>query len=201
MVMGYIRVSSSEQNEGRQLEMLQGKYGIEKLFKEKVSGKNMERTQLQNMLEYVREGDVVYVCDLSRLSRSVIDLLKVVELLENKGVTLVSLKENFDTNTPSGKLMLSMIGAINEFERTNLLERQREGIEIARRAGVYKGRKPIEIPENYEEVYGAWKQGQITATAAAKALSVSRGTFYNWEKKRNGGRQDNRDGDGENIQE
>ena len=96
------------------------------------------------------------------------------------------MKENFDTSTPTGKLMLTMIGAINEFERMNTLERQREGIAIAKAAGKYKGRKPLEL-DNFSEVYSEWKAGNVTAVAASKALEISRATFYKkvqeYEKK------------------
>ena len=130
MVVAYVRVSTAEQNEARQLEALE-KFNIEKWFTEKVSGKDTKRPKLQAMLDFVREGDVVYVMDFSRLSRSVRDLLSIVDLLNEKNVRLVSLKENLDTSTPTGKLMLTMIGAIAEFERQNTLERQREGVAIA----------------------------------------------------------------------
>lgn len=175
MKVGYVRVSTVEQNEARQLEALE-KFGIEKWYKEKVSGKDTKREQLQLMLDFVREGDEVYVMDFSRLSRSVQDLLGIVDLLNNKKVRLVSIKENLDSSTPTGKLMLTVIGAIAEFERQNLLERQREGIAIAKREGKYKGRKPREL-EQFEEVYKEWVTGKITAVAAAKVLGISRGTF------------------------
>ena len=151
MVVAYVRVSTETQNEARQVEALE-KYGIEKWYVEKVSGKNTEREQLQLLLDFVREGDEVYVMDFSRLSRSVQDLLNIVDLLNKKKVRLVSLKENLDTSTATGKLMLTMIGAISEFERENILERQREGIAIAKREGKYKGRKPV-VPDNFDEVY------------------------------------------------
>lgn len=129
--IAYVRVSTAEQNEARQIEALK-KHNIDKWFTEKVSGKNMNRPQLEAMLDYVREGDTVYIHDFSRLARSTKDLLSIVEQLQEKGVHLVSNKENLDTSTPTGKLMLTMIAAINEFERENLLERQREGIAIAK---------------------------------------------------------------------
>ena len=109
----------------------------------------------------------------------------IVDLLNNKKVRLVSIKENLDSSTPTGKLMLTVIGAIAEFERQNLLERQREGIAIAKREGKYKGRKPREL-EQFEEVYKEWVTGKITAVAAAKVLGISRGTFYLKVKERNG---------------
>ncbi len=142
MKIGYVRVSTIDQNEARQIEGLE-KYEIEKWFTEKVSGKDMNRPELQTMLDFAREGDTIYVHDFSRLARSVSDLLKITEQLQAKGIHLVSNKENIDTSTPTGKLMLTMIAAINEFERTNLLERQREGIAIAKREHKYKGRKAI----------------------------------------------------------
>ena len=130
MNVAYIRVSTAEQNEARQLEALE-KFGIEKWFKEKVSAKDTNRPQLQELLNFVRENDTVYIHDFSRLARNTKDLLEIVEQLTEKNVALVSNKESIDTSTPTGKLMLTMIGAIYEFERQNLLERQKEGIEIA----------------------------------------------------------------------
>ena len=170
MIVAYVRVSTVEQNEARQVEALQ-KHGIEKWYTEKVSGKDTKREQLQLMLDFVREGDVIYTMDFSRLSRSVSDLLNIIETLDNKGVRLVSLKENLDTHTPHGKLMLTVIAAINAFERENLLERQREGIEIAKQQKKYKGRKPKEL-NMFDEVYGLWKSGEITAVSASKGLGI-----------------------------
>ena len=182
MVVAYVRVSTVEQNEARQVEELK-KHGIEKWYMEKVSGKDTKREQLQLMLDFVRESDVVYTMDFSRLSRSVSDLLNIIEILDNKGVRLISLKENLDTHTPHGKLMLTIIAAINEFERMCLLDRQREGIAIARREGKYHGRKPIAL-DNFEKFYDLWKSGEITAVSASKELGISRYTFYNKVKQK-----------------
>lgn len=177
MKVAYVRVSTIEQNEARQIEALE-KHGIEKWFTEKISGKNTHRPELQNMLDYVREGDTIYVHDLSRLARSTKDLLEIVEILDNKKVSLVSNKENIDSSTPTGKLMLTMIGAIAEFERTNLLERQKEGIAIAKKAGKYKGRKPIEIEdERFKNLYSDYMKREITKVELAKELNVSRPTL------------------------
>ena len=137
MKIGYVRVSTVDQNEERQIEGLQ-KYGIDKWYMEKVSGKNADRPELQKMLAEAKEGDAIYVHDFSRLARSTKDLLEIVEDLNSRGIHVVSNKENIDTNTNSGKLMLTMFAAIYEFERTNMLERQAEGIEIAKREGKYK---------------------------------------------------------------
>ena len=182
MRVAYVRVSTVEQNEERQLQALEG-FEIEKWFVEKKSGKNTNREQLTLMLEFVRAGDVIYVMDFSRLSRSVSDLLNIVQTLERKNVRLVSLKENIDTHTPTGKLMLTVIGAIAEFERENLLERQKEGIDIAKKQGRYKGKKRKTL-ENFDEVYNEWKNNNITATSASKLLGVTRATFYNRVKQK-----------------
>lgn len=181
MRVAYVRVSTEEQNEARQIDALK-QYDIEKWYIEKKSGKNTDREQLKLMLDFVREGDEIYIMDFSRLSRSVIDLLGVVQLLEEKKVRLVSLKENIDTHTTTGRLMLSVIGAIAQFERENLLERQREGIKIAKEQGKYHGRKPKQL-DNFPEVYREWKSGNITAVAASKLLGVTRATFYNRVKQ------------------
>ena len=175
MRIAYIRVSDISQNEQRQIEAM-AKYDIEKWFNEKISAKDTNRPKLQELLEYVREGDTVYIHDFSRLARSTKDLLDIVELLNNKGVALVSNKENIDTSTPTGKLMLTMIGAINEFERTNLLERQREGITIAKRNGVYKGRKAVTIP-NFDYHYNRYMSREISKSQLAKELGISRPTL------------------------
>lgn len=175
--IAYVRVSTVEQNTDRQCEGLK-KYGIDKWFIEKISGKNTDRPQLQAMLDYVREDDTVYVHDFSRLARSTKDLLELVELLNSKGVHLVSNKENLDSRTPTGKLMLTMIAAINEFERTNLLERQREGIAIAKEKGVYKGRKPVDVSrEVLMELYEQYMMRKLTKAQMAKELNVSRPTL------------------------
>lgn len=177
MNIGYVRVSTVDQNEARQIEGLQ-KYGIEKWFTEKVSGKNTNRPQLQAMLEFAREGDTVYVHDFSRLARSTKDLLDIVDTLTEKKIHLVSNKEAIDTSTPQGKLMLTMIAAIYEFERTNMLERQREGIAIAKANHVYKGRKEIKVdPDQWKKLHEQYMRREINKVQFAKALNVSRPTL------------------------
>lgn len=177
MIVCYIRVSTIEQNEARQKEAMQGK-GIEKYYIEKVSAKDTNRPKLQEMLEYVREGDTIYIHDFSRLARSTKDLLDIVELLNKKGVILKSNKENLDTSTPTGKLMLTMIGAINEFERQNLLERQREGIAIAKREGKFKGGQVKQISEErFAECYAEYKERKINKSKLAQRLEISRPTL------------------------
>lgn len=176
MKIAYVRVSSVEQNEARQIEALE-KFGIEKWFTEKVSGKNTNRPQLQEMLAFAREGDTVYIHDFSRLARSTKDLLTLVETFQSRGITLISNKENIDTSTPTGKLMLTMIAAINEFERLNLLERQREGVAIAKRNGIYKGRKPAETDDKFKKLYQQYIGREINKTEFSKLLGVSRPTL------------------------
>ena len=175
MIVGYVRVSTVEQNESRQLITME-KYNVEKIFSEKVSAKDTNREELNKMLEFVREGDTIVIHDFSRLARSTKDLLRIVELLEDKKVNLISAKENIDSSTPTGKLMLTMIGAINEFERTNMLERQREGIAIAKEQGKYKGRKEVKI-DNFEEYYTRYLSRELNKTQLAKELNVSRPTL------------------------
>lgn len=177
MIIGYVRVSSIDQNNARQKEALK-KYNIERLYEEKASGKDMERPELKSMLDFVREGDTVVVHDLSRLARNTKDLLTIVEDLKDRGITLISNKENLDTSTPTGRLMITMIGAIYEFERENLLERQREGIAIAKAKGKYKGRKKIKIPESrFNDLYIRYQKGEISKKQMAEALEISRPTL------------------------
>lgn len=177
MRVAYVRVSTVEQNEARQLEALE-KHNIEKWYIEKVSGKDTNRPKLQEMLDYVREGDTVYIHDFSRLARSTKDLLEILEELTGKGVALVSNKENLDTSTSTGKLMLTVIAAINEFERQNLLERQKEGIEIAKREGKFKGGQVKQIDDAaFNAAYEKYKNRELNKTQFAAALKISRPTL------------------------
>ena len=175
MNIAYVRVSTVEQNEGRQLESLK-KHNIDKWFSEKISGKDTNRPQFQMMLEFAREGDTIFIHDFSRIARSTKDLLEIVEKLNDKKVNLVSEKENIDTSTPTGKLMLTMIGAINEFERTNLLERQREGIALAKKEHKFKGRKEVKI-EGFENHYERYMRREVSKAQLAKELNISRPTL------------------------
>lgn len=182
--LAYVRVSTTEQNYQRQREALE-KYNIDKWFEEKVSAKDKKRKQLQAMLDYCREGDTIYVHDFSRLARSTKDLLEIVEFIKEKGVHLVSNKENIDSSTPNGKLMLTMIGAIYEFERENLLERQREGIAIAKRAGKYKGGQVKKIDDAlFEKHYAEYMERKINKKQLAEALEISRPTLDRFLKEK-----------------
>ena len=175
MNIAYIRVSTVEQNEQRQIEAMKP-FNIEKWFIEKISAKDTKRPKLQELLEFAREGDTIHVHDFSRLARSTKDLLDIIEQLSQKNIYLVSNKENIDTSTPTGKLMLTMIGAINEFERYNLLERQREGIAIAKRNGKYKGGKRKSVPD-FESGYQRYLRREISKVKLAEELRISRPTL------------------------
>ena len=173
--IAYVRVSTIEQNEARQKEALE-KYEIDRWFIEKASGKDTNRPILQEMLAYIREDDTVYVEEFSRLGRSTADLLATVQAIEDAGAKFVSLKENFDTSTPVGRLQMTMMAAIAEFERAMILERQKEGIAIAKREGKYKGRKSVSVP-NIGEYYQKYMSRRGTKTSIAQELGISRTTL------------------------
>ena len=151
--------------------------GVEQVYIDRMSGKNTDRAELKRMLGFVREGDVVIVESISRFARNTKDLLELIEQLSVKQVEFVSKKEAIDTSTPTGKFMLTVFGAVAELEREYILQRQKEGIAIAKQKGVYKGRKPIEHPK-FNEVVSLWKSGTITATEAMKRLDMKPSTFY-----------------------
>lgn len=176
MKIGYVRVSTEEQNTARQ-EVLMQELGVDEVYIDKSSGKNTDRPQLKKMLSYVRKGDTVIVEAISRFARNTKDLLGLVELLSSKEVVFISKKEAIDTTTPTGKFMLTIFGAVAELEREYLLQRQREGIAIAKSNGLYKGRKPIKHPD-FDKVVAKLQKGEITATVAMKQLGMSKSTFY-----------------------
>ena len=176
MKIGYIRVSTQEQNTMRQ-EALMEALGVDEVYIDHMSGKNTNRPELQKMMEYVRRGDTVIVESISRFARNTRDLLELVEQLTAKGVEFVSKKEAIDTTTPTGKFMLTVFGAVAELEREYILQRQREGIAIAKEQGKYKGRKPVAVPE-FEQVTAKWRSGAITAAEAMRMLHMSKTTFY-----------------------
>ena len=178
MKIGYVRVSTATQNIARQ-DVLMKELGVEKVFVDKLSGKNTDRPQLEEMLRFAREGDVVIVESISRLARNTKDLLEIVETLTNNGVIFVSKKENIDTDTSSGRFMLTVFGAIAQLEREYILERQAEGIAIAKAEGKYKGRKPIKVDEAlFQQLYVEWKKGETVPKLMMKKLGLSSRTFY-----------------------
>ncbi len=176
MKIGYIRVSTQEQNTIRQ-EVMMNDLGVDEIYIDRMSGKNTDRPELKKMMGYVRRGDTVIVESISRFARNTRDLLELVEKLTAKGVEFISRKEAIDTTTPTGKFMLTVFGAVAELEREYILQRQQEGIEIAKRQGKYTGRKPIKCPE-LNEVIKEWQAGKLTAVTASKKLGISRATFY-----------------------
>ena len=176
MNIAYCRVSTVEQNEARQVEALE-KHNIDKWFTEKVSAKDTNRPKLQEMLEFAREGDKVFIHSIDRLARNTKDLLEIVELLGEKKVELISIKDNIDFNSNTGKFMLTILGAVAELERNILKERQREGIFIAKQKGKYKGRKAVEIDANFKEQYNKYLNRELNKTQLAKELNISRPTL------------------------
>lgn len=176
MKIGYIRVSTQEQNTIRQ-EVLMHELGVDEIYIDRMSGKNTNRPELQKMMAYVRRGDTVIVESISRFARNTCDLLELVERLSEKGVEFVSKKEAIDTTTPTGKFMLTVFGAVAELDREYILQRQREGIAIAKAQGKYTGRKAIQ-PPNFDRVVEQWRNGEITAAEAMRILKMSKTTFY-----------------------
>ena len=183
--VGYVRCSTVEQNEARQLKMME-EQKVEKIFVDKASGKNTERESFKAMMAFIREGDTVIVESISRIARNTRDLLAIVATLTEKGVEFVSLKETIDTTTPHGRFMLTVFGALADLERESILERQREGIEIAKAEGKYKGRKPVAVNEaKFRAVCARWRAGEITATAAMQEVGLKPNTFYRRVQKMN----------------
>ena len=172
MKIGYVRVSTVEQHEDRQLAAIK-QWGAEKIFIDKMSGKNMDRDGLRNMMDFIREGDSLCVLELSRLGRSLPDLIKITDDLQKKKVSLVVLKENIDTSTPTGRMIFYMLAVIAQFERETILERQREGIEQAKLRHVYKGRQKRILPDNFEDYYKQWLSREISRSQIARDLKIS----------------------------
>jgi DNA invertase Pin-like site-specific DNA recombinase len=152
--------------------------GVEKIFIDKASGKNTDRPEFKKMMDFVREGDTLVVESYSRLSRSTKDLLETVEKLKEKGVEFVSKKENIDTSTPTGKLMLTVFAGIYEFERENNAIRRDEGIAIAKAEGKYKGRKAVPVGDVFFAVTRLWVDGDISLSEAQRRLDMAPATFF-----------------------
>jgi DNA invertase Pin-like site-specific DNA recombinase len=179
--IGYARVSSADQNLSRQLEQLNAAK-VDKIFSDRISGKSVERPQLQVMLQYLREEDTLVVCSMDRLARNLNDLKQLVDSLNSKRIIVQFLKENLSfsgDDSSMSKLLLNLLGAVAEFERSLIRERQLEGIAIAKKAGKYRGRKRVLVPEQVEAIK------QRLATGAKKAelareLGISRETLYQY---------------------
>ena len=176
MKVGYVRISTREQNTARQDELMKS-LEVEKVYTDKISGKSKDRPELQKMMDFVREGDILVVESISRFARNVRDLLDLTAALGEKKVQFISQKENIDTSTSAGKFVLTVFGAMAELEREYIRDRQKEGIEIAKAEGRMKGRPKKQI-DDFESVYNDVKAGKLSATKAAKQLGISRSTWY-----------------------
>ena len=163
--------------------------GVERVYIDMCSGKDMQRPQLKAMMEFMREGDTVVVESFSRLARSTKDLLEITDVMTEKGVEFISQKETIDTSTPAGRMLLTILASISQFERECIRERQQEGIELKKARGEYKGRIPIKVEDKaFEELFKSWKAKEITAREAMKKLGLKPNTFYRrvaaWEAAR-----------------
>ena len=180
MLVGYVRVSTVEQNEARQIKALV-EAGVDQdaIYTDKKSGKNTNREQLKEMLKFVRKGDCVITESISRIARNTKDLLNIVDDLTNRGIDFISLKERIDTSTPQGKFMRTVFSAMATLERESILERQREGIAIAKENGVYKGGQKKQIDkERFTALSKRWRSGEITAAEAMRLMDLKPNTFY-----------------------
>lgn len=176
MKFKYIRVSTTEQNTARQETDL-SRY--DEVFIDKLSGKDTTRPQLQRLLTKMRQGDSVTVDSYDRLARDTKDLLNLVETFDKEGVTFISLHENIDTSTPQGKLMLTIFAGLAQFERERILQRQAEGIAIAKQAGRYRGRQPISIDAAaFKKEVARWRDNKQTAAETMRRLNLKPNTFY-----------------------
>ena len=189
MKIGYVRVSTADQNTTRQ-EIAMKELGAEKLYIDKCSGKDAKRPALAAMLEFVREGDTVIVSEISRLARSTRDLLDLVDKLRAKNVDIIIKKEAIDTQSPTGEFVLTVFAAMAQLEREYILARQREGIAAHKAAGGYTGRKRVDIsPKDFAAVYSRWRAGEMTAVAAARLLGISTSTYYRRVREHEGDRK------------
>lgn len=181
MNVGYVRISTRDQNTARQ-DVLMEQLGVERVYTDRVSGKNADRPELQRMMDFVREGDVVIVESFSRFARNTRDLLALTDTLKAKGVRFVSRKESIDTSTPAGEFMLTVFAALAQLERETTLERQAEGIAVAKAEGRMTGR-PRKADDSFEAVYLAVKSGRKSASQGARELGIARSTWYRKAKE------------------
>jgi DNA invertase Pin-like site-specific DNA recombinase len=176
MLIGYVRVSTEEQKTQRQMELLES-LGCTKIFIDTASGKDHRRVDLEKLMDFVREGDSVIVESISRFARNARDFLNLTCRLEEKFVGFISQKESIDTSTPTGKFMMTVFAAVAELEREYILGRQREGIEIAKRLGKYKGRKPLSFPD-FDKYYRMVRRGEMKVSEAQRRLGITQATWY-----------------------
>lgn len=174
--IGYVRVSTPEQNVIRQTELMK-ELDVEKVFIDKASGSNNNRPELIKMINFARDGDTIIVESISRFARNTKHFLNLISMLNEKNVAFVSKKEAIDTKSKAGKFMMTVFAAVAEMEHDYLRERQREGILIAKAQGKYKGRKPKEMPE-FEELLNKTRSGEISVSKAVKKLGTSKSTWH-----------------------
>ena len=177
MNVGYVRVSSKDQNIERQVKSLREK-GVEKLFIDKISGKDTNRPELKSMLEYVREGDTLYFVSISRLARNTKDFLELMDMFKTKSINVICLKESIDTTTPQGKMISTIFASMYELERENIKIRQKEGIKIAKKNGVKFGRPKKEILPDFVRLYPKWKAKEISSKEFMERIEMKPNTFY-----------------------
>lgn len=191
MKYGYERVSTTEQNLGRQRErLLQAGVEAEHIFSDKISGKDMNRPNLKNLLSHLREGDELVVLSLDRLGRNSKDIITLVDNLRSKGIKLRLLDMDIDSDSPVGKLIIAIMAELAEVERLNILERQRQGLELAKAEGRKNGRPRKELDEKeFNRIYEKYLRNEISVTDAAKLLCISRATFYRRVEEFEGKRQ------------
>lgn len=181
MVFGYARVSTKDQNLARQEETLEKE--VDRYFCDKSTGKNMDRTAFKEMLGKLRSGDTVKVVSVDRLGRNVRELVNTAYELEKIGVNIISIKEGIDTSTPMGKIFYNLVAVFAEMELNSIHERQKAGIELAKKDNRFKGRPPKKLNDNLEEIINSVEAGNITVGRACKLLGVSRSTYYDRKRK------------------
>lgn len=175
MKYGYARVSTEQQNLNRQLDMLRD-YGVDRIYQEKITGTTKEREELKKMIASLREGDEVVIESLSRLARSVKDLLELIDEITSKGASLKSMKENIDCETATGRLLINLISAINQFERDIISQRTQEGLASTKKRGTTLGRPKIDSSkiENVKELVN----GGMSISEACRVEGISRAYYY-----------------------
>ena len=183
MKIGYARVSTQDQNLDRQLDNLRAA-GCERIFNEKMTGTKSDRPELKTMLLTLRSGDILVIDSFSRLSRSTKDLLDLVEKLTDMGVHLVSLKENLDTTTATGKLMLTMLSALSQFERDLIAERTIDGLKAARARGRCGGRPRVGTDKDKQQALAMYDANVMSNAEIARHFGISPATFSRWVKAR-----------------
>lgn len=175
-IFGYARVSTEAQNLDRQLDALKN-YGVDIIYNEKITGTKKNRPELSKLLDRITEGDTVVVESLSRLGRSTKDLIELTEIFQGKGVNLVSLKEAIDTNSPTGKLLFTLMSAIAQFERDVIADRTREGLKSARARGRTGGR-PRADPEQVKKAVKLYKTEQYSVKEIEELTGIKKSTLY-----------------------